>query len=208
RHAVERVRVQDAAGIFARGVDRRMDGEARRVDLVRRLHHLVAVEIDLDQAGRGDLLEQPAVGVEAEVVLGPGRARRRVGADEGESPEQAAAREFFEDTGVARQAWGLRLVHSAGDRTFFEARDPEPFDLGACNRALRDGSARSLKSNNLAWVSRELAPSWLGHKKEYETLPWVTEQVMRAIQAGFTREHLARRAFDAHQPFVDALARL
>jgi len=127
---------------------------------------------------------------------------------EGESAEQAAVREFFEDAGVALAAFNLRPLGTIGDRAFFEARNPEPFDLGAVNRTLRDGSARSLKSNNLAWVSRELAASWLGHKKEYETLPWVTEQVMRAIQAGFGRDHIARRAFDAHQPFVDALARL
>jgi hypothetical protein len=80
--AVQGVQVDDAAGVLARGVDRAVDGEAGRVDLVRAVHHLGAAEIHLDQAGGGDLVEQHPVRVDEEVVLRPGHPRRDVGEDQ------------------------------------------------------------------------------------------------------------------------------
>src|SRR5207237_10149693 len=49
--AVQRVQMNDAAGILAHLVDGRMDGKARRVDAVLTLRQLIAIEVDLDQAG-------------------------------------------------------------------------------------------------------------------------------------------------------------
>jgi len=63
RGAVGRVEMQHAAGILADFMDRRMDGEAGRVDAVVALGQLVAVEVDLDQARSGDFVEhQPRRG--------------------------------------------------------------------------------------------------------------------------------------------------
>ena len=43
------VKVHDAQGVLPRGMDRRVDGETRRIDEVGRLLHDVAVQIDLDE---------------------------------------------------------------------------------------------------------------------------------------------------------------
>src|SRR5690606_21073899 len=82
-HAGDRVGVDDAADVGARLVDRAVDDEARLVDAVagpRVLHH-VAVEVDLDQARGRDLVVGHAVGVDEEVTLLAGHARRDVVVD-------------------------------------------------------------------------------------------------------------------------------
>ena len=68
------VQVDDAQRVFARGVDGRVDREARRIDVVRRRRDDVAVEIDLHQRRRRHLLEEHPVRVDQEVVV---RARAR-----------------------------------------------------------------------------------------------------------------------------------
>ncbi len=67
-HAVDGVRVQHAHRVLAGRMDTAVDGEAGRVDVVFRIHHLVAVQVDLDQAGRRDLVEHHAVGIDQEVL--------------------------------------------------------------------------------------------------------------------------------------------
>src|SRR6478609_7114775 len=47
----------------------------------------VAGQVDLDQVGRGDLLEEEAVGVDQEVVFGAREAGRDVGEDQVGHPE-------------------------------------------------------------------------------------------------------------------------
>ena len=49
RNAGAGVRVQDATGVLARGMDGAVDDEAGLVDLVRRLAELVALLVDRDQ---------------------------------------------------------------------------------------------------------------------------------------------------------------
>ena len=66
--------MKHTAGILADFVDRGVDGEAGRVDAVLALGKLVAVEVDLDQARCGDLIEHQAVGVDQEMMLRPRQA--------------------------------------------------------------------------------------------------------------------------------------
>jgi len=74
--------VQHDLRVLTTGVDRAVNDEARGIDLVRRLHHLLAVDVDLHQARGGDLVEQHPVGVEEEVVVGAGHSRGEVREDE------------------------------------------------------------------------------------------------------------------------------
>ena len=82
--------------VVARGVDRAVDHEARRVDRVRRLSRPSRpCEVDLHQARRGDLVEDHPVRVDQEVVLGARHARGDVGEDEvvpAEMRDEAVAR--------------------------------------------------------------------------------------------------------------------
>ena len=55
---------------------------AGRVDRVGRLENDIALEVDLDQAAGGHLLEQEAIGVDQKVVVRPGHARGDVREDE------------------------------------------------------------------------------------------------------------------------------
>ena len=82
RGAIRRVQMEYAAGVLAHPVDRRMDGEAGRVDAVIAPGKLVAVEVDLDQARRGDLVEHQSVGVDQEVMVRPRHPRGDVGIDQ------------------------------------------------------------------------------------------------------------------------------
>jgi hypothetical protein len=41
--------VHDAGHVIPRGVDAAVDGKAGGIDPIRRVHHLVALEIDFDQ---------------------------------------------------------------------------------------------------------------------------------------------------------------
>ncbi len=126
---------------------------------------------------------------------------------EGEEPLEAAVREFCEDTGVEIPLLTVRLLHIVGERSFYEVRNPSGVDLGLINATLKDGGARSAKSKNMSWVTLESAASWLGMKTEYQYLPWVIEQVTRAVNAGFTKEMIGRRVNASHEPFAEALAK-
>ena len=126
----------------------------------------------------------------------------------GEQPMAAALREFCEDTGCDVPILSVRLVCVIGERSFYELRDPSGVDLGLVNAGLRDGTMRSRKHNNFAWVALDAAPGWMGVKPEYQYLPWVTQQIERAVQAGFTQAHIASRITEAAAPFLEALTRL
>jgi ADP-ribose pyrophosphatase YjhB (NUDIX family) len=126
----------------------------------------------------------------------------------GEQPMEAALRELCEDCGVELPILSVRLLCVVGERSFYETRDPSGIDLGVVNAALRDGSARSAKHNNYAWVTLDAAASWLGVKPESQYLPWVAGQVERAVQAGFSQRHIASRLSESPAPFVEALQRL
>ena len=61
RHAVDSMGVRRANQVVARHVHRRMNGEARSVHaMAARIHQDVAVHIDFDQRGRGDLRKHHA----------------------------------------------------------------------------------------------------------------------------------------------------
>jgi hypothetical protein len=123
----------------------------------------------------------------------------------GESPLAAAIREFYEDTDVQLPPASVRPLIAATERSFFEVVAPSGLELGRINASLSRGGARSAKSNNMTWVSIDSAAGWFGMKTEYQHLPWVTEQVQRAIQAGFGREHIAPRVNDPHESFITAM---
>jgi ADP-ribose pyrophosphatase YjhB (NUDIX family) len=143
-----------------------------------------------------------ALALHATQYVLPGGAQRA-----GEQPLEAAVRELGEDTGVEIPILTVRLLCVVGERSFYEVRDPSGIDLGLINSSLRDGSARSAKTQNMAWVAIESAASWMGMKTEYQYLPWVTEQIMRAVKAGFTKEMIQRRVMAPHDAFVEALNR-
>ena len=81
RDAVQRVGVHHALHVVARRVHRAVDDEAGRVDRERRLLQHLALDVDLDQARRRDLVEHQAVGID-QVVLGAGDPGGDVGEDE------------------------------------------------------------------------------------------------------------------------------
>ena len=80
--AVQRVRVQHALGVVARGVDGAVDDEARGVDGKGRVLELLALLVDLDQARGGDLVEEHAVRIDQELVRRARHPRRDVGEHE------------------------------------------------------------------------------------------------------------------------------
>jgi hypothetical protein len=82
RDAVVGVEMDDVVGVLARGVNRRVDDEAGIVDAVGAGLDQVAIQIDLDQAGGGDLAEPQPIRIDQEVVLRTRHARRDVGEDQ------------------------------------------------------------------------------------------------------------------------------
>ena len=75
---VQRVSMEHAPGVVPRGVDGAVNDEAGRVHGEGRILQLVSVHIDLDQARRRDLVEEHAVGIDEELVLGARHPRRDV----------------------------------------------------------------------------------------------------------------------------------
>ncbi len=95
RHPRLGMQVDDAAHLRPRGMDRAVDGEPRRVDGIRRVADDLAVEIDLDEVGRGDLLEGEPERVDEKMMLRPGHAGGDVVVDElvpALAPGEAVAR--------------------------------------------------------------------------------------------------------------------
>ncbi len=123
----------------------------------------------------------------------------------GERAADAAVRELYEDTGVQLAASSAQPLCVVGERSFFAVRDPQGIELGRINAALAKGAARSAKTNNMTWVSVDSAASWFGMKMEYQQLPWVTAQITRAVQVGFTRAHIGPRVNEPHDVFVQAM---
>ncbi|MNT64795.1 hypothetical protein D3C72_2027250 [compost metagenome] len=60
--------MQHAHRVLAGRVDTAVDGEAGRIDVVVRRHDLLAVQVDLDQAGGSDFVEHHAVGIDQEML--------------------------------------------------------------------------------------------------------------------------------------------
>ncbi len=82
RLAMRRMQVEHGLRILPAHVDGGVDHEAGRIDDVGRLHHRLTLDVDLHQRRGGDLLEHQLVGVDQEVVLGAGHARRQMGEDQ------------------------------------------------------------------------------------------------------------------------------
>ena len=59
-----------------------MDHEPGWVDVVLTVHHFGALEINLHEARRSDLVEQHAIWIDQEMVISPRHARRDVSEDE------------------------------------------------------------------------------------------------------------------------------
>ena len=74
--------MKHAAGILAHFMDRGVNGEAGGVDAVVALGELVAVEVDLDEARCGDLVEHQAVWVDQEMMLRSRHPRGDVSVDQ------------------------------------------------------------------------------------------------------------------------------
>lgn len=128
----------------------------------------------------------------------------------GEQPADAAVRGFYESTGVKIPASRLQpLLSEPGEYTFFQVQlQPGELNLGAVNDALANGQTGAQRFNNFIWTSLDDAPCRLGNKESYQALPWVSEQIVRALSAGFSREIINLRANESSVPFVRALAQL
>jgi 8-oxo-dGTP pyrophosphatase MutT (NUDIX family) len=128
----------------------------------------------------------------------------------GETPAAAAVREFFEDTGVELSPSDLHPLLDDGDQfwTFTTRVSSAQVDVDAINAQLPSGKFGSLKFNNLLWSPVESAPARLGNHESYKALPWVSQQITRALQAGFSRELIGMRANESHVEFTRAIAKL
>jgi hypothetical protein len=109
-HAVQGVRVQHALRVVASLMDGAVDDEAGRVDRERRILDLVAVEVDLHEARRGDLVEEDAVGIDEELILGAGHAQRDVREDEVFPAEHRAGAIRGCEVDARRPFFGRNLV--------------------------------------------------------------------------------------------------
>ena len=74
--------VHDARHILPGRMNAAVNREAGRIDFVGRVHDLPAAEIDLDERGSRDFLEQHAVGIDQKMMLRSGNPRRHVSEDE------------------------------------------------------------------------------------------------------------------------------
>src|SRR5436309_12909163 len=74
--------MQDALRVLASRVDRAVNVEAGRIDIVWTVLDLPPIEVDLDQTGRRDLFEEFSIGIDEEVVFRPGDADRDVREDQ------------------------------------------------------------------------------------------------------------------------------
>ena len=110
--------MDDAADIVPRLMDRTVDHEAGRIDRERRIHQRLAVGIDLDQARRGDLVEEQAVGVDQEGMLvagSPGTPRRDMGEDQVVPAEHRDQAVGGGEVDPQLPFFGRDLVAQAGD---------------------------------------------------------------------------------------------
>jgi hypothetical protein len=82
RLAMRGMQMHHGRGVLPRHVDRRMDREPGRVDGMAARSDRRAVDVDLDQARRGDLLEHHVVGVDQEMMLRPRHACRQMREDQ------------------------------------------------------------------------------------------------------------------------------
>ncbi len=128
----------------------------------------------------------------------------------GELPAEAAAREFFEDTGLQIPLSALRpIVVEPGKYTFFKSTSgAEDIDVDGINAALAAAKHGSQKFHNMLWCPLDEALGRLGNKAEYHAFPWVANQIHRALNAGFTREIIGLRVNEPHDHFMRAIAQL
>src|SRR5690606_113526 len=81
-HARRRMRMQDAVDVMAGAVDGAVNGVAGGIDLERRVVKNIPVDIDLHEAGGGDLVEEQSIGVDQKVILGSGDPRGNMREDQ------------------------------------------------------------------------------------------------------------------------------
>jgi len=129
----------------------------------------------------------------------------------GETIERTALREFFEATGVELSAQALTPFYTDAEDAFFRVDYEHAHghhDIEHINLAIAEGRTASLAFNHVAWFTIEAAQGALGNKPEYQQLPWVAPQLMRALNAGFNGEYINLRANDPYVRFARALAQL
>ncbi|MEZ4400144.1 MAG: hypothetical protein R3B06_09005 [Kofleriaceae bacterium] len=125
----------------------------------------------------------------------------------GEQAADAAVRELG-DLGVKLTTSALSPLCADDTDTFFQAVNPPGIDADAINLAINEGRTGSLAYNHVRWFSVEMAPCALGNKPEYQQLPWVSTQLMRALNAGFARDLITMRANANHLRYARGLAQL
>ncbi|MBL8627229.1 MAG: NUDIX hydrolase [Myxococcales bacterium] len=125
----------------------------------------------------------------------------------GEQPADAALRELT-DLGVKLAPAALAPLCADATDTFFQAANPPGVDVDAINLAINEGRTGSLAYNHVRWFPVEMATCALGNKPEYQQLPWVSAQLMRALNAGFARDLITSRANASHLRYARGLAQL
>lgn len=129
----------------------------------------------------------------------------------GDSLERTALREFHETTGVELSVGALTPFYTDSEDAFFRVDYEHAHghhDVEHINLAIAEGRTPSLAFNHFAWFTIEAAQCALGNKPEYQQLPWVAPQLMRALNAGFSGEYINMRANDPHARFARAMAQL
>ncbi|HPQ71974.1 MAG TPA: NUDIX domain-containing protein [bacterium] len=126
-----------------------------------------------------------------------------------ETPAAGAVRELQENTNVQLQEKDLTLLMNDNDVWAFTAAvnadSIKPDDI---NALIESGGVTARKINNVCWTTLEDAFGRLGNKPEYQILPWVTNQIVTALNAGFTKEMINENANESHLFFAQALAHL
>lgn len=123
-----------------------------------------------------------------------------------EDPRDAALRHVEECTGLKIPSASVApLVEHASD-AFFHVMLTGQLDLSIVNKSLEDGRVASLQLHHVRWFALTEGICALGNKQEYQSLPWVSPQLLRAINAGFAEEYISGRANEPFDKFAAAIA--
>lgn len=133
-----------------------------------------------------------------------GRART------GENLQDAAARELLEQLGVRinAPASALKELHREGEDAIVYHFDGSGIDANEVNERIASGKLPSAIANSVAWCPIEAVFGQFGNLPEYVSLPWVTQQILRAQEAGFHDSWINRRVNEPHDIHARAAAHL
>lgn len=146
-----------------------------------------------------------ALGSNAAQYVLPGGALRPQDA----TPVDALQRILRECLGMnALPGRPVKLFRLPGEYSAYALESPNWGDADRFDEALASGSLPSLAYQSVCWISLDDALGMLGPREPNFMVPWVTSQVTRALEAGFTEAMLNRHAQMSHTRFSVSLAAL